>query len=352
MSVALSNRPDAESAVPRAPFDCLCRPAGVPYYLWSIGVCAVLLIVMTPTAKSSRGWPLQFCLPTLVATGAAWLWIAIVWTYGALRTMAERIQEVTKTPASSRSWLNKWISTMYSLRILCLSGTIVGASLVLLVGLPSRWLTYPYLWYESAAARALFWVLWGLATWLAGAGLVIVIGTAAIPFRLTRDHLRLALQGHATYGIKRVGNLYFRFSLIISGAASVSVLGVVVSPMRHELGLVTLYLVFSLISLSYLVVTQLVLHRALVREKARLLDRIALALESDLDGLYNDEPTGNASMKAMDERLKIRREIAALSDWPFDPSKGIRALSASVGPVLVLVAKFWDVISVAFTPHN
>lgn len=106
MSVALSDRPDAESAPLCAHLELLRRPMGVPYDGWSVGVCSALLIVMASTATSVGGWTLEFYLPTLVASGAAWLWIAIVYSDGALRTMAERMDEISGKPIPSRSWLN------------------------------------------------------------------------------------------------------------------------------------------------------------------------------------------------------------------------------------------------------
>ena len=316
-----------------------------PYYVFWILICSILLTVMVNTSVSTEGLRLEFVLPSLIMAGAIWISISIVWSSKTLIVFSTQLSEISKSPEETYKWLCPFIEKIYSSRNLLLCGLITCIVLELLVGLYSRWLSIPYAWYNSTFSRIYFYFLWGIASFFAGAGLEVVIGTMIIPIKLSKENLRLSLHAYRKYGIRRVGNLYLKFSVIIACAACISISGVLVSPIKSALGVIVMYIVFSCISFLYFIATQWSLHSALVKEKAEILDDISEKLEQEINNLRIRENTSEDAEKRINTLLNLRKEIFSLSEWPFDASTVIRVLLSTLGPILVLLTNFWKFIS-------
>ncbi len=317
----------------------------IPYYIFWISLLSLLLLLMVNFSKSIEGLRLEFVLPSLIMMGAAWLAISIAWSMNRLKEFCDRLAEFSKNPEATKKWLYPYIENIYSSKHLFMAGLLSSSLLVTLVAYYSNWLSSPIEWYSTIFSKILFFILWGIATFFVGAGISVVIGTMTIPVRISKEDLRLSLHSSKKFGIKRIGGLYLRFAVIISGATSISITGVLVSPIAKAPGLIMMYLLFSCLSFIYFIVTQWSLHKVLLSEKSSLLDDINIKMEHEIKSFREKADDTSELGQRINTLLNLRREILNLSEWPFDISTIIKALLSSLGPVLVIVTKFWDVIA-------
>lgn len=333
------------SMVFRVP-DAIRMPFGI-VSLWSL-ICIISCFIILFSSKSIYGHDLEVVLPLLITAGILWLIFGVTWSFAKIEAFSTETKEIIEKPDAFHEWLIHYSHKVYlsRIRVLTLIGIVTFISLFsCVVRYGGFWLTYPQPWYESSLPIMCFWILWITASFMAGIGIQVVLGTMVIVHRLSKQRFRISFHLNKEYGIGKVLNFFFSFAMVIAIALTIFLAGVYFSPIQNKLGLLLLSFIFSLLTIFYFFFPKWYLHNAVERDKIEILMVIAAHLESEVSQIRTTPKIDRDTVSRLDTLLSLRNEINAIGLKPIGLLTAIKGIiSGLIYPTAVLVLNNLDKI--------
>jgi hypothetical protein len=277
--------------------------------------------------------------PWIIVIGGvalAWIAIEIVWSYRGLLSLSPIIEALAPRSQAdaTAAWFVERVEDIYSPKHMAISGVpvllIFGALTVYFK--TACWSdSLALCWYDSVVALFIFF-LGGMSQWP-------FWGMSDLIFRLpSRSIDQINLFSHPRSNIMRVGSFLLKVGLGGVGLIVLSEVLIYYAPIgESRIYYQLVFVVISLATLVWFLLTQKNIHRVMAEQKRKQLDQVSNTLFQMVERA-SEHPTEDDYYKVF-VLTTLRREISELPEWPFDVKGLLSLVSATFGSAVVALIR-------------